>query len=126
MQPAVIDPYEFPGNRLSAIKGSIADIRTHIGNWRAFKRRTGAQPKASMALYVLRFVLILAGVAAVFWYAIRDEWTWSRGLAICLPITLGFLIVWTTVERRVWNQDLRSRGLSSEQEVWRVTEFPPE
>jgi hypothetical protein len=79
-----------------------------------------------MVLYILRFVLILAGVAAVFWYAIHDEWTWTRGLEICLPIALGFLIVWTTMERRVWNRDLRSKGLSSEQEVWRVTEFPSE
>ena len=117
-----MEPYV---DRLSAIKGVIADVRTHAANWREFQRRTGFAPRASIALYLMRFVLVLSGLASVAWYWRKSDWTLGRGLAICVPAMLGFLVIWTTLERRTWNYELRSKGLSAKDEVWSVTEFPP-
>jgi protein-S-isoprenylcysteine O-methyltransferase Ste14 len=111
-------------DRLVAIKGVIADVRTHAANWREVERRTGSNPQASIALYLMRFVLILAGIASAAWYWLKHDWTLVQGLLICVPGMLGFLVIWTTLERRTWNSELRSKGLSTEAEVWSVTEFP--
>ena len=116
-----VEPYV---DRLSSIKGVIADIRTHAANWREFERRTGFAPRASIALYLLRFVLIILGMGVATWYWLKRDWTLGHGLAICLPALLGFLAIWTTLERRTWNHELRSKGLSKVDEVWSVTEFP--
>jgi hypothetical protein len=42
----------------------IPDIRKHVTNWRRFRRLTGAWPILSIATYLLRFVIITAGVVA--------------------------------------------------------------
>jgi hypothetical protein len=73
----------------------------------------------------MRFVLILAGLASAAWYWLKHDWTLGHGLLICVPAALLFLVIWTTLERLTWNSELRSKGLSTEAEVWSVTEFPP-
>lgn len=112
-------------DRLAAIKGVIADVRIHSANWREFERRTGLLPRTSIALYLLRFVLIFTGLGFAAWYWLKYDWTLVHGLAICIPAALAFILIWTTLERHAWNHELRSAGLSIKGEVWSVTEFPP-
>ena len=92
-----MEPYV---DRLGPLKGVVADIRTHTANWREFERRTGLAPRASIALYLLRFVLILAGLGVALWYWLKHDWTLGHGLAICVPAALCFLVIWTSLERR--------------------------
>lgn len=117
--------YEPYIDRLSSIKGVITDIRKHAANWREFECRVGSLPRASIVLYVLRYVLVIAGMGFAVWRGLKEQWTFGHWLLICVPIALGFLVLWTTLERRTWNRELRMKGLSSEQEIWSVTEFPP-
>jgi peptidoglycan/LPS O-acetylase OafA/YrhL len=72
----------------------------------------------------MRFVLIWGGLALATIYWLKNEWTLTHGLAICIPVGVALLLIWTTLERRTWNHELRRKGLSTEDEVWSVTEFP--
>lgn len=58
------------------------------------------------------------------WYWLKHNWAFGHGLAICVPAGVAFVLIWTTLERRMWNHELRRNGLSKEGEVWSVTEFP--
>ncbi|MGC2790887.1 MAG: hypothetical protein WA899_02605, partial [Candidatus Sulfotelmatobacter sp.] len=67
------DPF-YPLRTLSS------DIRAHVENWRRFKRAAKTWPAISIATYVMRFFLIVAGVVLGIWYQVRHDLTKGQGL----------------------------------------------
>lgn len=103
----------------------IPDIRTHVANWQRFKKETGRWPLLSIAMYVLRFVLIMAAVVVALSYGVvGHNWTRDRYYLTLFTFGMPLLFVWFILERKAWNRDLRREGLASENEVWSVTQFP--
>ena len=102
----------------------IPDIRIHVENWRQFRKVSGAWPALSIKGYATRFAIMIGGVITVLVYAGRHDWTKGRGFMVCLAVLLPVLFGWFIVERAAWNRDLQRKGISSDTEVWSVTQFP--
>jgi hypothetical protein len=103
----------------------IPDIRKHVTNWRQFRRLTGAWPILSIATYLLRFVIITAGVVAILWYGVARH-GWTKDQYFLLSFLVVIIFCWFRVERMAWNRELRERGIASPNDVWGVTQFPEE
>ena len=81
----------------------------------------------SMAMFLLRFVLIAAGAVGGVWYGLAGHhWTGTRYYVTLFAVGLPVLFIWSILERKVWNYDLRRNGLASEGDIWGVTQFPEE
>jgi hypothetical protein len=101
----------------------IPDIRVHIENWRHFKEVTQTWPMLSIVAYVVNFVAVIGGFGLMALYGShhvgsRSFWWWPLAL-------IAFPFMWRRfVERIAWNYELRQAGISSNHEVWDVTQFP--
>jgi hypothetical protein len=105
----------------------IPDIRAHVTNWRRFRKLTGAWPVLSVGTYLLRFVIIVAGVVAALWYGVaRHGWTNDQYVLLSFLVLIPILFCWFRVERMAWNRELREKGIASPRDVWGVTQFPEE
>ena len=75
----------------------------------------------------MRFVLVIAGVAAAIFYGVmRRGWTSNEYYLISIGVMLPILLLWYLVERAAWNRDLRTRGLASNSDIWGLNQFPPD
>jgi hypothetical protein len=104
----------------------IPDIRAHVANWSQFKKVAKSWPLLSIATFITRFIIMIGGVVAGLAYSVRHDLTKGQGFLVCLAALLPVLFVWLVVERVAWNHDLRQKGISSERDVWSVTQFPQE
>ena len=103
----------------------IPDIRAHIANWKHYHRATRVWPVLSIVTFLMRLVLLLAGVAFCLWYGVaRHGWTGNEYYLISLGTGLPILLLWYLLERAAWNHDLRNARLASNSDVWGVTQFP--
>ena len=91
-----------------------------------YKRRTGAWPVLSMALYFGRFVLMLAGVSFLFWYGRSHAESQVRTTIYFLLATLPVALAWSVTESVAWNRDLRRQGLIPPRTILGVRQLPPE
>ena len=103
----------------------IPDVRAHLANWQRFRTLTSTWPLLSIVAYLLRFIIMIAGVVVALWYGVRGH-GWGKGqyyltsLAVVIPV----LFLWFILERKAWNRDLQRGGLASANDVWSVTQFP--
>jgi len=104
----------------------IPDIRVHVANWAQFKKAANTWPILSIVTYVTRFIIMVGGVIAGVVYSIRHDLTKGQGFLVCLAGLLPVVFGWFILERIAWNHDLRQKGISSDREVWSVTQFPQE
>jgi hypothetical protein len=85
----------------------IPDIRNHVTNWPRFRRLTGAWPILSIATYLLRFVIIMAGMFAALWYGVaRHGWTKEQYFLLSFLALIPILFCWFLVERMAWDVSL--------------------
>jgi len=103
----------------------VPDLRDHVANWSRFKKKTGGWPALSITTYVMRFMLMIGGLISASWYGAFHLSKTQVGVT-CLVVLLFVFIVWSIVERSAWNRDLRRTGISSDQDIWGVTQFPHE
>jgi hypothetical protein len=104
----------------------IPDVRAHVGNWRRFEKATGVWPVLSIAAYATRYFLMIVGVSCAVWYAERRNLTKGQGLLVCLAALVPVLFGLFILERVAWNHELRQKGISSDRDVWSVSQFPQE
>jgi len=104
----------------------VADIRTHVTNWRRFKKATRTWPVISITAYVLRFFLIITGVILAIWYEARHDLTKGQSSLVYLAVLLPVILTWFIAEQIAWNRDLRQKGIGSDRDIWKVSQFPQE
>jgi hypothetical protein len=104
----------------------FSDIRVHVDNWRRFHKAARTWPVISIATYVLRFLLIVGCVVLGIWYQVRHDLTKGQSLLIYLAVLLPVIFIWFIVEQLAWNRDLLQKGLSSDRDTWKVSQFPQE
>jgi hypothetical protein len=103
----------------------IPDIRAHVANWRQFRRATGIWPVLSVATFLTRFLIMIAGVVAALWYGVaRHGWTRGQYYLTSFAVLIPTLFFWFILERIAWNHDLRSKGVASDSDIWGVDQFP--
>jgi hypothetical protein len=103
----------------------VPDVRSHLAMWRRFREKTGVWPLLSITTYLLRFILMGAGVVAIVWYGNANHgWTRGQGALAALLLMVPILFLWFIVERVAWNHDLCETGVSSEKDVWGTDQFP--
>lgn len=99
-------------------------IRAHTATWRKYYRHTGTWPVLSVAIYALRFVLVLVGVGICVWYSETRAWTKPRIVGAAL-VACVLIYLWLKFEVFIWNRELRTKNLSGATDMWDVTQFPP-
>jgi membrane protein YdbS with pleckstrin-like domain len=102
----------------------IPDVRAHVSNWRQFKKVTNTWPVLSIATFLIRFLIMIAGVIVALWYSEHHDWSRDGTFLICLAVGIPVIFLWFLLERVAWNHDLRQKGIASESDVWGVTQFP--
>jgi hypothetical protein len=91
-----------------------------------YRRRTGEWPVLSIALYVGRMLLMLAGISFLFWYGRSHSDAFTRTTLYFVLATLPVALGWSVGESLAWNHDLRRKGLLSGQAIMGVRQMPPE
>jgi hypothetical protein len=71
-----------------------------------------------------RFFLIVGGVVLGIWYQVHHDLTKGQGLLLYLAVLLPVMFIWFVVERFAWNHELRQKGISSNRDTWKVSQFP--
>jgi hypothetical protein len=103
----------------------IPDIRAHLANWRHFRRATRTWPVLSIVTFLMRFLILIAGLVAALWYGVaRNGWTRDQYYLISGGVLIPILFFWFILERMAWNHDLRRKGIASDSDVWGVDQFP--
>jgi hypothetical protein len=104
----------------------IPDIRAHFANWQHFRWLTGTWPILSIFTFLMRFFLITGVATFCVWYGLaRHGWTGNQYYLIAIGIGIPLMVLWFIAERWAWNHDLRSKGLTSNSDVWGIDQFPP-
>lgn len=80
-------------------------------------------------MYVLRCTVIVFGVLSSLYLALWSPQRTAASAEGLLPwLLLAGLIflawMWLRLERFVWNKELQSKRLSSNEELWGVSQFP--
>jgi hypothetical protein len=107
-----------------APRSFIPDVRSHLALWRRFNEQAGTWPILSIATYVLRPMVLAAEIIVLVWYSKNHGWRRSQNGVAVLLILFPILLIWFIIERIAWNHDLRRNGLSSENDVWAIDQFP--
>jgi len=117
--------YDYSQNRyVCSTPTLIPDIRAHLANWRQFRKVTSVWPFLAMSTFFMRFVIMIAAMAATLWYGVvHRDWTKGEYLA-SFALLIPILILWFLIERLAWNHDLRRMGIASNSDVWGVDQFP--
>src|ERR1700730_11793793 len=98
----------------------IPDIRAHLANWQRFRALTRTWPLLSIVTYLLRFVILIAGVIVALWYGVKGHgWSKSQYYLTAFAVLIPTLFLWFILERKAWNRDLQRGGLASPNDVWR-------
>jgi len=71
-----------------------------------------------------RWLLSVVSAVVLIWFLWQQEYHATR---ICLwTLAANILIaIWASLEINAWNRELRAAGLSSEKDIWDITQFPP-
>jgi len=109
-----------------SVRTLTADVRTHLANWRLYKKAAKIWPIISITTYVARFFLIIFGILVVIWCEVHKGLTKGEGFLALLVLVLPAIFAWMIVEQFAWNHDLRQKGISSDHDVWKVSQFPQE
>jgi hypothetical protein len=118
--------FDYGQNRYVCSKPTLVpDIRGHLANWRQFRKATSTWPVLSILIFLMRFVIMIAGVIISLWYGVaRHGWTKDQYFLISFAVLIPILFLWFLLERVAWNHELRNKGIASNSEVWGVDQFP--
>jgi len=72
----------------------------------------------------MRFVIIVSCVIAVLWYGVYHDWDKNHIFLVYFAIVIPVIFLWYLLERMAWNHDLRRKRISTDSEVWGLTQFP--
>jgi hypothetical protein len=99
------------GRHVSSTPTIISDIRAHVANWRQFKKATTEWTILSISTFLMRFVIVVAGIVTALWYGVaRHGWGRDQYFLISLGALIPIMFLWFLVERAAWNHDLRTGG----------------
>src|SRR5579864_568728 len=70
-----------------------------------------------------RYMLIVMTVSLSIIFFLNHDFYAGRTMLVVVLVTT-FAAVWGLFEQSVWNRELRKKRISSNQDVWAVTQFP--